>query len=102
MKRLFISQPMRGRSDKEILNERAAAIKKAEEILGEEVEVIESYFEHDNSPKGACKPLWFLGKSIQLLSTADVVFFCDGWQNARGCRVERRCAYDYDLEMLCD
>ena len=45
MKRLFISQPMKGKSNDEILAEREKAISRAEEIVGEPVEVIDSFFE---------------------------------------------------------
>ena len=45
MKKLFISQPMRGKTDKQIKSEREYAVAKSKDILGEEVEVIESYFE---------------------------------------------------------
>jgi hypothetical protein len=63
MKKLFISQPMRGKSDADILAERQKAIKSAEEKVGEPVEVIDSFFQE--APVDA-KPLWFLGKSLEL------------------------------------
>ena len=44
MKKLFISQPMRGKTDEEILAERADAVQAARDALGEEVEVIDSFF----------------------------------------------------------
>lgn len=44
MKKLFISQPMRGKSDQEILRERETAIKSAEKLVGGPVEVIDSFF----------------------------------------------------------
>lgn len=58
MKKLFISQPMKGKSDADILAERQKAIKSAEEKIGEPVEVIDSFFQE--APVDA-KPLWFLG-----------------------------------------
>ena len=45
MKKLFISQPMRGKTDKEILAVREKAIKSAEKQVGEPVEVIDSFFQ---------------------------------------------------------
>ncbi|ENY98713.1 hypothetical protein HMPREF1092_03271, partial [Clostridium thermobutyricum] len=45
MKKLFISQPMRGKTDKEILEEREMAIKKAKAILREDVEVLDTFFD---------------------------------------------------------
>ena len=67
MKKLFISQPMSGKADEEILAERKVAIKAAEELLREPVEVIDSFFQ--SAPVGA-KPLWFIGKSLEFLSDA--------------------------------
>lgn len=97
MKKLFISQPMRGRSDEEILKERDELIKTAEDVVGEKLEVIDSFFQA--APTEA-KPLWFLGKSIELLSTADVAIFAKGWEEARGCRIENTCAKEYDIACI--
>jgi len=99
MKKLFISQPMRGKTDEEILAVREKAIKSAERKLGEPVEVIDSFFQ--NAPAEA-RPLWFLGKSLELLSTADVAYFAKGWEDARGCRIENQCAIEYDIEVIED
>lgn len=63
MKKLFISQPMRDKTDKEIKAERAKIVEAVTERFGE-VEVIDSFFE--SAPHDA-KPLWFLGKSLELL-----------------------------------
>ncbi len=97
MKKLFISQPMKGKSDEEILKERDTAIKEAEELVGEPVEVIDSFFQ--NAPADA-RPLWFLGKSLELLSTADVAYFARGWADARGCKIEHECAIQYGIKAI--
>ena len=97
MKRLFISQPMRGKTDEEILSVRQKAIESAERHLGEKVEVIDSFFR--NAPVDA-NPLWYLAKSLELLSTADVVYFAKDWENARGCRIENTCAIEYGIELV--
>lgn len=55
MKKLFISQPMKDKTDEEILAVRAKAIESAEHELGEPVEVIDSFFQ--NAPHDA-RPLW--------------------------------------------
>jgi hypothetical protein len=99
MKKLFISQPMRGKTDEEILAERKKAIESAERNLGEPVEVIDSFFQ--NAPADA-RPLWFLGKSLELLSTADIAYFAKGWEDARGCRIENQCAVEYGIEVIED
>ena len=46
-------------------------------MIGEPVEVIDSFFQE--APTDA-KPLWFLGKSLELLSGADVAYFAQGWK----------------------
>ena len=97
MKKLFISQPMRGKTDEEILNERKKAIETAEKQTGEPVEVIDSFFQ--KAPVGA-KPLWFLGKSLEFLADADVAYFAKGWNEARGCKVEHTCAKEYGIETI--
>lgn len=99
MKKLFISQPMKGKSDEEILKERENAIKSAEKLLGEPVEIIDSFFQ--SAPADA-RPLWFIGKSIELLSTADIAYFAKGWEKARGCKIENTCAIEYGITVLED
>jgi len=88
---------MNGKTDAEILEVREKAIKSAEKELGEKVEVIDSFF--CNAP-AENKPLWFLGKSLELLSEADVAYFAKGWEEARGCRIEHQCAIDYGIETV--
>lgn len=97
MKKLFISQPMKGLTSEDIEAERDNAIKDAIEIYGEELSVIDSFIK--NVPATA-KPLWFLGKSIELLSTADVAYFCKGWETARGCVIEHECAVSYGIDTI--
>ena len=97
MKKLFISQPMRNKTNEEILQTRERAINKAKEILGEEVEVIDSFFK--DAPHDA-KPLWFLGKSLELLSTADIAYFAKDWEFYRGCRIENMCATEYGVKTI--
>ena len=97
MKKLFISQPMKDKTNDEILKEREKAIADARKYLGEDVEVIDSFFK--DAPHDA-RPLWFLSKSLELLSTADVAYFAKGWDSARGCRIEHNCAVAYDIDII--
>ena len=99
MKKLFISQPMRDKTKDEILRERETAIKTASEIFGDDVEIIDSYFE-DYAPKNGCIPLKYLSKSLELLADADVAYFCSGWDTARGCKIENQCAVEYGIERI--
>ena len=96
--KLFISQPMLNRSNEEIKTEREmiiASLKTA--MIYSEIEVIDSFFE--NVPHEA-KPLWFLGKSLELLSTADLAVFAKGWESARGCKIEHECALQYGISLI--
>ena len=103
--KLFISQPMNGRADKEIIAERKKAEEKVKSVIDSngmtteyiDVDVIDSFFQ--NAPVEA-KPLWFLGKSLELLSTADYVYFCKGWRNARGCQIEHEAACKYGIQII--
>ena len=65
---------MRDKTDEEIKSKRNEIVKRGTERFGE-VEVIESLFE--NAPHDA-RPLWFLGRSLELLSTADCAYFAEG------------------------
>ena len=97
LKKLFISQPMQGKTNEEIYKERNSAVEKASELLGEAVEVIDSLFK--GAPVNA-KPLWYLGKSIELLAEADVAYFASGWKEARGCVIEHDCAIAYGINTI--
>ena len=97
MEKLFISQPMRGKTDAEILAVRKKAIESAEKQVGEPVEIIDSFFQ--GAPVDA-KPLWYLGESLKLLAEADVAYFAKGWNEARGCKIENTCAIEYGIETI--
>lgn len=100
---LFISQPMRGKSDEEIESEREdlIAIAKAVYAGRGEVEVIDSFFKGGlDVPAGAKAPLYYLSKSLELLATADVAIFAEDWREARGCRIEHECADGYGVARI--
>lgn len=96
MKKLFISQPMRGKTDEEILAERADAVQAARDALGEEVEVIDSFF----GTSDMSHALEYLGESLKLLAKADIAYFAPGWREARGCKIEHACADAYGIHHI--
>lgn len=49
----------------------------------------------DIAIKGDDVGVWYLGKSILLLSEADIVFFVNDWRDFRGCSIEREIAEKY-------
>lgn len=97
MVHVFISQPMRDKTDEEIKKERRAAIERVKKEMGEDVEVIDSFFE--KAPHDA-RPLWFLGKSFELLSAADVALFIGHWYEYRGCKMKHEAAKQYGIRVM--
>lgn len=89
--KLFISQPMNGKTNEEIITERNEAIAKFDGA-----EVLDSFFK--DAPHDA-NPLWYLSESLKIMSEADVVYFCKDWQKYRGCRIEHECAVAYGKEI---
>lgn len=98
MLKLFISQPMNGKTDEEILQERERIISMVRAQYGS-VQAIHSFVK-ENPPKEVNAPLWFLARSIKFLSEADVAYFASGWWNARGCKIEHDCAEAYGIQII--
>ena len=71
MKKLFVSVPMKGRTEEEIKASIQKMKKIAEIYEGEELELIDSYIE-DNPPQNNNEAVWYLGESLKKLAQADV------------------------------
>lgn len=95
--KIFISQPMSGKASEEILKEREEIIDLIKNnFYDEEFEIIDSFFEnttHDDNP------LFWLGKSLESLSEADICVFSKNWESSKGCRIEHVCCIEYGIEM---
>lgn len=89
---------MNEKTDDEIKAERAEIVKHVTERFGE-VEVIDSFIEK-NAPDNANAGLWYLGKSLELLSIADGAYFTEGWRNYKGCKIEHECAVQYGIGIV--
>ena len=100
IKKLFISQPMRGLTDEEILKVREEIRSRAEHAIGEPVELIDSFIEDYPEEINKSIPVWYLGKSIQFLSQADIAYFGGDWRNARGCKIEYAVAEKYGIKII--
>ena len=100
MKKLFVSVPMKGRTDAEI-RESIEKMKKIAEIYeGEELELIDSYIE-DNPPQNSNQAIWYLGESLKKLSEADVFIGIDDCYGWNGCEIEYRVATSYGIKQHC-
>lgn len=92
MKKLFISQPMRGKTPEEITAERERLIAQAEEVFPDEIEVLDTYYKDFDGNR-----VQFLGRSIGDLGKADLVIFASGWENFTGCRCEHAVCEEYEI-----
>ena len=97
MKKLFVSVPMKGRTEEEIRKTIDKMKKIAEIFEGEELELIDSYIE-DNPPKDNNQAIWFLGESLKKLAQADVfIGISDSW-DWNGCMIESDVASRYGIK----
>lgn len=102
MMKIFISQGMVGRSDEEVLQERAKAAQILQDYFHSEIgdditiEIIDSYIEED--PPDVCNTgVWYMGHSIIMMSEADRVAFLPNWEQYGGCRLEKQIADYYNV-----
>nr|DAK34514.1 MAG TPA: Blasticidin M [Bacteriophage sp.] len=97
MKKLFVSVPMKGRTEEEIKASIQKMKKIAEIYEGEELELIDSYIE-DNPPKDSKEAVWYLGESLKKLAQADVfIGICESY-DWNGCCIERETAEKYGIK----
>ena len=94
--KVMISQPMRNRTEEDIRAERKVITEKLNNM---HIEVIDTIFTEEVS-KDYNAGVYYLGKSIQVMSKADALFMCTGWSEARGCRIERQVAEAYGIKIL--
>ena len=61
-----------------------------------EVQLLDSYFPNFEPSH----PLQYLARSLALLAEADLAYFAEGWQDARGCCIEKACADEYGIDHI--
>ena len=100
----MLSQPMAGKTDEEIIATRERAMTA---LTAKGYEVIntlftDEYYNHKNmKDRGVVQiPLCFLAKSLENMSKCHAAYFCRGWENARGCRIEHDAAVAYGLDFI--
>lgn len=103
-KKAMISQPMNGLTNEEIEESRNRAIAHLESLGYEVVNTLftDEWYSSENMEKRVVRniPLCFMAKSIENMCLCDVAYFCKGWENARGCKIEHECAKAYGLEII--
>lgn len=100
----MLSQPMAGKTDEEIVATREKAVKALEAAGYEVVNTLftdEWYSKEAMTERGVVQiPVCFLAKSIENMSLCHAAYFCKGWENARGCRIEHEVAKAYGLTII--
>ena len=89
--KIMISQPMRGKTNEQIKQEREELVRQLE---AQGYEVVDTVFAEE-APKDCDTALFYLSKSIETIGKVDGLVFMSGWENARGCRIEHQVAIDY-------
>lgn len=104
MEKAMLSQPMAGKTDAEITAVREKAISA---LTSKGYEVIntlftdEWYSKEKMAERGVVQiPLCFLAKSLENMSLCHAAYFCKGWEQARGCRIEHAVAEAYGLKII--
>lgn len=104
MMKAMLSQPMAGKTEEEIIYTRERAIA----VLKERgYEIINTLFTDEWYSQEAMKkrgveniPLCFLAKSLENMSLCHAAYFCKGWEETRGCRIEHEAAKAYGLTII--
>lgn len=94
--KVMISQPMNGRNQEEIKKERQDIIEKFNKM---HIDVIDTLFTEE-APQDCNVAVYYLGKSISAMKDIDALYMCNGWKEARGCRIENRVAREYGIKIL--
>lgn len=100
----MVSQPMNGLSDEEIVSTRNR-IKNILERHGFEfvnTMFTDEWYKPENmEERGVVNiPLCFLAKSLENMSKCHVAVFALGWQEKRGCRIEKSAAEAYQMNIF--
>lgn len=104
MKKAMLSQPMAGKTDEEIASARECAVAALKEMGYDVVNTLftdEWYSKEKMEERGVVQiPLCFLAKSLENMSLCHAAYFCKGWENARGCKIEHEAAKAYGLKII--
>lgn len=104
MHKAMLSQPMGGKTQEEIVETRERAIRALKDRGYKVVNTLftdEWHSKESMEARGVVQiPLCFLAKSLENMSLCHAAYFCRGWEQARGCRIEHEAAKSYGLEII--
>lgn len=98
--KIFISQPMNGLTTEQIISNRNIIISKINKVLKDDFEIIDSLLYDPVPSEIKHEGVYYLGKSIELMATADVAYFAEGWDKTRGCIIEETIARKYGITCI--
>ena len=100
----MLSQPMNGKTEEEIIATRERAIATLE---SRGYKIVNTLFTDEWYSPDSCeargvvnRPMMFLAKSLENMSLCHAAYFCKGWENARGCKLEHAVAEAYGVDIL--
>jgi len=103
-KRAIICQPMKDKTDAEILVARKRAVMALSEMGCDAINslFLNEFFDEEMMERRGVihAPLCMLASSLEMMSMCNVAYFCKGWEDARGCRIEHEAAKAYGLDII--
>ena len=96
----FISVPMKDKTKEEIENTITLMKNKAKEVIGNDIEFINTIVEDKPPYETNNQAIWYLGKSIELLSQCDILVCKKNVDDYNGCFIEKEIAKRYGLEII--
>ena len=100
VRKVFISQPFKGYTDEMIENERSRIKEVLSKLVCGKFEILPNF---QPMPEGK-NSLWCLGRSLQYLSEADIVFFSseylECYLSSKGCMIEDICNMIYNKNII--
>lgn len=94
--KIMISQPMIGKSNEEIRRERKNIV----EALTRRGYVVVDSIISDEAPKDCDEAIYYLSKSLEVISRVDCLYFMKGWEKARGYKIEHEVAVNYNKKCI--
>ena len=96
--KVMISLPMNGHSDDDV-KKRMEVLKK--QFASMHIEVLNSFLNVPADESVRNEHVFYLGRSIMMfLAHADAVYFDNGWEQARGCKIEHEVCKQYGIKTL--
>ena len=94
--KVFVSQPMRGKTNEEIMKERERVkdvVKRLYPLHIVKVEILDSFIKNSNSS------LETFIRGLNKMYEADLVYFVKGFKEYKGCKLEFEIATQYNARM---